>query len=97
MKLIINAPDDLVEAAMDVARVQMPGYAKRFSRSGWGWTVRRNGQDFWVCGIRGGISVRLRNTLPEKSDASSPSVARAGNLATDEQKSPNHTTSKGER
>lgn len=59
MKLIINVPDDHFDVAMAVALQERRDYARRYDKPGWGWVIHRDCSNFWVSGIKGGISVRL--------------------------------------
>jgi hypothetical protein len=58
VKLIINVPDDDFDLALEVATAERRDYAIRYGKPGWGWTIYRDGRCFWVCGIKGGISIR---------------------------------------
>lgn len=73
----------------------------RSGRVLWLWQMLHQGRDPYAL-HRGFLHTFYYQTLgerplPAKAGASSPSNASAGNPATDEQKPPNHTTSKGER
>lgn len=57
MKLIINVPDEHLERAMGIALEERQDYARRFDRPGWGWHIYREGENFWVRGVKGGISI----------------------------------------
>ncbi len=64
MRLIIDVPDELVPSAFAIVMAESADYAKRFDRPGWGWTFYRDGKQYWIRGIKGGLSVSLCKSPP---------------------------------
>lgn len=77
MRLILDVPDEVFDAAVRLVRKEMHDYRVRYEKPGWGWTFYESGHSFWVRGIKGGISVSLNRAL-------SPPQGRAGNPTQDD-------------
>lgn len=60
MRIIFNVPLEQFGAALTVVHGQIRQGLDRYDRPGWGW---RDG-DFWVCGIKDGISCSWKPRAP---------------------------------
>lgn len=62
MRIIFDGPEEHFDAAVRLLREEFRDWRVRYDRPGWGWVFHRPeapGMQFFVRGIKGGMSVRI--------------------------------------